>query len=411
MPVRRTFFDMPTPAASRGLDRFAPAVRVQLDKLAQRTVSRILEASEFYRDSRRFTRPQLVAYVRDNIEYVLNHRPADGDRLDGTSPPHRTGREHAARGIPLPDVLAAYRIGFAQLWETVADAVTARAAVDPGELIDAASELWWRADHFGHAVTEAYREAATEMLLRQEHERSAMVEGLVTGTIVERAVLWETAGRLGMPHEGHFLVAVAEARPLNSNPIPGIFKILQSRGVVSAWRLAPHQMVGVLALPEPDMTTVIDCLDQHASGNVGISPVFGHLDRAPRAFYLAGVALRSSPHPDSRVRLFAQTPIAVLVAAAPDASAAIAADVLGPVLALPDQDREALLQTFEVWSACGGSVAEAGARLFCHPNTVRYRLRKLAELTGHSTDAPGSLSELAVAVEAWRLVGDPGPER
>jgi hypothetical protein len=402
---------MPTPAASRGLDRFAPAVRAQLDKLAQRTVSRILEASEFYRDPSRFSRPQLVVYVRDNIEYVLNHRPADGDALDVASPPRRTGREHAAQGIPLPDVLAAYRIGFAQLWEMVAETVTARGAVDPGELIDAVSELWWRADHFGHAVTEAYREATTEMLLRQEHERSAMVEALITGTIVERAMLWETAGRLGMPHEGHFLVAVAEARPLNSDPIPGISKILRNRDVVSAWRLAPHQTVGVLAMPEPDPTIIIECLDQHASGHVGISPVFTHLDRAPRAFYLAGVALRSSPLPDSRVRLFAQTPIAVLVAAAPDASAAIASDVLGPVLALPDQDREALLQTFEVWSACEGSVAEAGTRLFCHPNTVRYRLRRLSDLTGHSTDAPGALSELAVAVEAWRLVGDPGSQR
>jgi hypothetical protein len=59
----------------------------------------------------------------------------------------------------------------------------------------------------------------------------------------------------------------------------------------------------------------------------------------------------------------------------------------------------------------GGSVTEAGARLFCHPNTVRYRLRKLVELTGRSTDAPDGISELIVAVHAWRLVGDPGGRR
>ena len=34
--------------------------------------------------------------------------------------------------------------------------------------------------------------------------------------------------------------------------------------------------------------------------------------------------------------------------------------------------------------SAGGSATAAGQALFCHPNTVRYRLRRVEELTGRS---------------------------
>jgi DNA-binding PucR family transcriptional regulator len=106
------------------------------------------------------------------------------------------------------------------------------------------------------------------------------------------------------------------------------------------------------------------------------------------------------------VRRFDDTPIATLVAAAPDAAAAIARNVLGPILELPQYDRDTLLDTFETWHQCGGSLTESGARLYCHPNTVRYRLRKLAEHSGRSIDDPAAIGELNAALQAWRLIGD-----
>jgi DNA-binding PucR family transcriptional regulator len=54
---------------------------------------------------------------------------------------------------------------------------------------------------------------------------------------------------------------------------------------------------------------------------------------------------------------------------------------------------------------------EATARaLFIHPNTVRYRLRRIADLTGHSpTDARGSFT-LRVGLTLGRLAGDDLPD-
>jgi len=41
--------------------------------------------------------------------------------------------------------------------------------------------------------------------------------------------------------------------------------------------------------------------------------------------------------------------------------------------------------------------------LYCHPNTVRYRLRRLQELTGRSLSDPRGIAELAAAAYALRL--------
>ncbi|HEY2225003.1 helix-turn-helix domain-containing protein [Actinomycetospora sp.] len=389
----------------RGLARVAPIVRTDLERLARAAVEKIVAASEFYRDPERFTREELVGYVLRNYEYVLDHEPVD-DTLDDGAPPRLTGREHALGGIPLADVLSAYRIGFAVLWDAVAQAMVDSGTVSHREIVDAASEMWWRADHFGQAVTAAHRDATTEMLLRQERERSATVEALVTGPAVGRGSLGEVAARLGMPQRGHFLVVVAVAVPNAGDPLAGISEALREHEVVSAWRLASREALGLLSLSTPDPAAAVSCLERHAVGRVGVGPLFGELDAAPQAYYLAGIAARSRGRGDSWVRLFARTPIAMLVAGAPDVAAGVATDVLGPVLALPEQDRNVLLQTFEVWLDSDGSIPVAGTRLYCHANTVRYRLRKLGELTGRPTDVPEAVADLAVAVQAWRLVGD-----
>ena len=73
----------------------------------------------------------------------------------------------------------------------------------------------------------------------------------------------------------------------------------------------------------------------------------------------------------------------------------------GP-LALPEDELDLLLGTFEAWIRGGGSATAAGAELFCHPNTVRYRLRRIEAGTGRVLANPGDVAELVTAVRAWR---------
>lgn len=64
-----------------------------------------------------------------------------------------------------------------------------------------------------------------------------------------------------------------------------------------------------------------------------------------------------------------------------------------------------LLPTLETYLE-GGAAIEACARaLFVHPNTVRYRLRRVAELTGRAPTDPRDALVLRAAVVAGRLAG------
>jgi DNA-binding PucR family transcriptional regulator len=77
--------------------------------------------------------------------------------------------------------------------------------------------------------------------------------------------------------------------------------------------------------------------------------------------------------------------------------------VLGPVLHLAESDRDVILETLETYIDTGGSAADAAALLHCHPNTVRYRLRRIEELTGRSFTRPNDMAELAAAAYGLEL--------
>ena len=56
--------------------------------------------------------------------------------------------------------------------------------------------------------------------------------------------------------------------------------------------------------------------------------------------------------------------------------------LLGPLLAYDDQHRAELLPTLREFLACSGSWNTCAARMYVHVNTVRYRIRRIEELTG-----------------------------
>nr|WP_246382223.1 helix-turn-helix domain-containing protein [Prauserella isguenensis] len=101
---------------------------------------------------------------------------------------------------------------------------------------------------------------------------------------------------------------------------------------------------------------------------------------------------------------FDEARVAALVTAAPELSTGLARDTLDKLLDLPADEQSVLLDTLQAWFDAEGSAAEAGCRLHCHQNTVRYRLNKLAQLTGRDPRNPGDLTRLYLARETVRLL-------
>jgi len=56
--------------------------------------------------------------------------------------------------------------------------------------------------------------------------------------------------------------------------------------------------------------------------------------------------------------------------------------LLGPLVAYDDRHRAELLPTLREFLACSGSPNACAAKMYVHVNTVRYRIRRIEELTG-----------------------------
>lgn len=68
-----------------------------------------------------------------------------------------------------------------------------------------------------------------------------------------------------------------------------------------------------------------------------------------------------------------------------------------------------LLETLDAFLANGGALEATARALFVHPNTVRYRLRRIAEMTGFAPLVPRDAFTLRIALVLGRLEPAPIP--
>jgi DNA-binding PucR family transcriptional regulator len=72
----------------------------------------------------------------------------------------------------------------------------------------------------------------------------------------------------------------------------------------------------------------------------------------------------------------------LLAAVPPSVLGSFRERMLGPLLAYDARHRAELLPTLREFLACSGSWNACAAKMYVHVNTVRYRIRRIEELTG-----------------------------
>ena len=315
------------------------------------------------------------------------------------------GRTGAGQGVPLAPLLDRYRVGLRVLWEAVLGGGGAEDRLDRDCLARAASALWCLHDLWVQGMTDAYHKAAHEKALARERERSVLVGAVLDGRIHEAQDLWDTVEALRLPHDGPYVVVAAEVlEPGEQEQVRVVENRLSVAGVPSAWRLVPEghaAVAGVVAVRgAARLETLTGLLSAAWTHRAGISPQFQAMGGARRALRFATLAMVGAPRGSAGVTVFDRAPVAVLAASAPDVMAEVAEAVLGSLNRLPDEERAVLVGTLRTWLACGGSVDTAAKTLFCHPNTVRYRLNRVTEHTGRSLTDPRAVTELTLALQA-----------
>jgi hypothetical protein len=372
-------------------------------ELVERALQRIRTEIAFYRHTETETDETIRAALISNLHYVIGNLTEDSE-LDLRAP-EETGRTRAAMGVPLPDLLAAYRLSFSVIWTEILDIGRALPEVSSDDLVDLAGRLFELHERYAEAAVDGYREESREMLRTSERERAVLVELTLSGT-ASAARLWQVAQTLGLPLTGHYLVVAARSAEPGQDPLPRIESALAARDVSSVWRLESTRSLGVLSLGTPERSgAAVDLLNRHACGPIGVSPVFYELRQAGWATRLAQLALETNHLP--QVRQFPDSPLDMLVAAAPETAVGFARNVLKNLIELPAEDQDLLFDTLQAWLDAKGSTQQAGEALFCHRNTIRYRLNRIETLTGRNLRNPAELAELVAATRAWRELPHP----
>jgi purine catabolism regulator len=74
--------------------------------------------------------------------------------------------------------------------------------------------------------------------------------------------------------------------------------------------------------------------------------------------------------------------------------------ILGPIEAMENDYGGELLRSLQVFIETNGQWERAAKQLFCHRHTLRYRIRKIEELTGRDLESASDRIEFYLALRA-----------
>jgi PucR C-terminal helix-turn-helix domain/GAF domain len=258
------------------------------------------------------------------------------------------------------------------------------------------------------AVVAGHRDEQKRQLLGKASQRPFLIDSLLEGRVLDNWNLWEVAGYLRLPSNGLYVVVAAEVHRMGTEPLPDIESKLLSLDAHSAWQLLPELQVGIVHVKsDQQLDKVLALVSRMAAVRVDVSARFKDLRDTPHALHFAKVTLRGTAEPTTPVTMFDGSILATAAVSAPQIMVKSVGTALDSFSDLPDEERESLFETFRVWQ--DASVTAAAERLYCHPNTVRHRLRRIEKYTGRSLSRPRDVAELCLAFEVHRRLFEPKP--
>ncbi|MEV0968438.1 PucR family transcriptional regulator [Microtetraspora glauca] len=324
-----------------------------------------------------------------------------GERRD-VAQAERTARRRAEQGLPIDSLLRSYQMSAQVVWNALIDVVADKEPESLPVLIRGATRVWHAIDRQAVAAAETYRRREAEMFGRTAERIQSLLDALIEDR-ADTSLARSAAAALDLPELGRYAVVITRlpgrhdhgdsaTRPTTLGPI----RLL--------WRMRPDYEVAVALLRDAEMEELARGLRPHVTRPAGISPVVEGLAELGRARRLAELALRTCAGDGPEIAHLEDRLPAALVVSQPELAGHLSGAVLRPVLALDPADREVLLSTLEAWFRCEGSAMRAAGRLYCHRNTVFNRIRRIEQLTGRSLARPLDVVELALALDAVRLL-------
>ena len=340
-------------------------------------------------------------------------RPPHGKELDFV---RSRGAQRAREMMPLDALLEAYLIGQRTVWEAIVEA-----AGDSPDGMRAAQDLTALTFGYTHAISvavaDAYLRESNALATEAERGRRDLLDRLLSGREpgAEEA---RRAEALGLKADAEHVVVVAtiaagERGALASeNAARLVVRALGRADPARPFIVLRHdEVVAVLSVyvrrgPAEIRAALERALETLARAHrvrlrAGVSSVCTGLPELARGYAEAGAALRHAGEERTVVPLQDVALLEYLAAGADDTARRLAPAGAKRLLEVDGGQAGPLTRTLRAYAACDLNVARTAEHLTVHPNTVHYRLSRVATLTARD---PRRFEDLAELLTALRLL-------
>lgn len=319
---------------------------------------------------------QLEAARSDSVRILRalidRAHPDDGD-LDGA---RELGRVRAAQGLPVAEMLQAYHVAFAALWDALlvrvpgidTDPAAQRAALGAVEI------LWAWVQVLSATVAQAHANAARAHNATQVDLRHRFFDALLAGRARHQGTA-DIARMLGMEPERPFRAVVVRGSGWSSERVEALqVELNRGAGIAQTARLGSNVFAIAQGISADRLAAAVLRVDPDATAGIGVERTGLHgaadtLIDAERAAQLAAGIGRPVYFSDEWVSATLFDEQARLMA------------LFEPALELAST-RPDLVEAVQSFGTCGLSITAAARNLGVHPNTLTYRLQRWTEMTG-----------------------------
>lgn len=337
----------------------------------------------------------LRASARRNIALSIRTiriglRPTPGDVPEAEA----LAVERYGQGVPLGSVLAGFRVCMAVIHHRLLKKAP-QAGIPVEQVLESSTFLWTLGDVFSTRAVTVYRDQEIARAVADSARRAEWVLATVTEGMEQTALL-RGAALYGVPTDEPLRAIVVDTRPESDEEL---------RRRLQRWA----ELVGVRVLTAGHTQSFVGIVIGEPTSGVhpqGVTVGLGRavpLEDLPRSFASASLALRAS----TRVGLTGIVDLRRLswrfgVFSSPETTEMLRERYLAP-LEEAGGFGESIVEAVDAYLRHRMSIPSAARSIPIHVNTLRYRLKRFAELSG------ADLGDVTTLIEvSWSLAAREG---
>jgi len=286
-------------------------------------------------------------------------------------------------------VLNGYSLGTRMLWEALLDQRnTPDLGIDDHVLLIAGQQIWSALDVQNATMVDSYRRESSRLQRRDLQRQQSFLDGLVEGRGADPGFASQARDVLGISADDPLACVVAHFDGPLGEMLRAPEDRLERAGVLSYWHVRGGAFFGLVPTSELTLPELVRLLEPAVDGRVGVALSAEGISGFAAAYQLAGRVAETLPRGSHQMVSVTDRLPEVLLGGSPEVTSLLLSETLGSVLAQPSHQAELLLQTLEALLAHNASPTHAAEQLFCHRNTVIYRMKQIESLTGRSLQDP-----------------------